>query len=105
MEAKVNRNDGEIPLEEWWKGRQQRRRPVGQRRAITLADGPQHGAHVSPAAPRLILEWDGFAWQPVTVAENYPAACRAVNHSEAARAVPVPGYSPVKGGGGRHRRR
>ncbi|WP_280724171.1 DUF6087 family protein [Kitasatospora sp. MAA4] len=66
---------------------------------------PQHGAHVNPDAPRLILEWDGFAWQPVNVAENYPAACRAVNHSEAARAVPVPGYSPVKGGGGRHRRR
>ncbi|MGW5342887.1 DUF6087 family protein [Streptomyces sp. NPDC004050] len=36
-------------------------------------------AHLDPDAPRLILEWDGFQWVPVTVADDYPATGRILS--------------------------
>ncbi|MET7621585.1 DUF6087 family protein [Streptomyces sp. NPDC005408] len=53
------------PLDRWTGCREKRLRPVDEKKAVTLGAGPQHAAHVDPDAPRLIVEWDGFAWQPL----------------------------------------
>ncbi|MGW6971865.1 DUF6087 family protein [Streptomyces sp. NPDC054952] len=99
------------PLAQWAARRQGRLRKPGERRAITLGTGPQRGAHLDPDAPRLILEWDGFAWQVLSTVEDYAAACRALSPtSEAAPADqtettgPITGRNPLAPGTGRHRR-
>ncbi|MFI7174711.1 DUF6087 family protein [Streptomyces spororaveus] len=67
------------PLERWAARRQGRLRKPGELKAITLGTGPQRAAHVDPDTPRMILEWDGFAWQPLMPVENYAAARRVLN--------------------------
>ncbi|MFB8239691.1 DUF6087 family protein [Kitasatospora purpeofusca] len=64
----------EQPLTEWYAERARRRRAPGTRDAITLAPGPRRAAHLFQDVPRLVVEWDGHAWQPVAVAENYAEA-------------------------------
>ncbi|MEU1424259.1 DUF6087 family protein [Kitasatospora sp. NPDC005751] len=61
------------PLEDWYARRQQRRRRPGTLRVVPLAPGAG-AAHVVPDAPRLILEWDGFAWVPAAVAADRQSA-------------------------------
>ncbi|MGE7385605.1 DUF6087 family protein [Streptomyces sp. NPDC004126] len=71
-------------------------------KAITLAPGPQRAAHLAPDAPRLILEWDGFAWQPLTTVDDYASARRYMNPMPAPQPQeqqPVPKKRP-----GRHRK-
>ncbi|MCX5278388.1 DUF6087 family protein [Streptomyces virginiae] len=99
------------PLERWAARRQGRLRKPGERTAITLGTGPQRAAHVDPDAPRLILEWDGFAWQPLMPVENYAAARRALNPqpdstpaNQAEATGPVMGRNPLAPGTGRHRK-
>ncbi|MDH6130345.1 hypothetical protein P3T39_007338 [Kitasatospora sp. GP82] len=53
-------NHTDEPLDRWAQRRQRRLRPVGERRAVPLAPGPQRAAHVNPNAPRVLLEWDGM---------------------------------------------
>ncbi|GGU88697.1 hypothetical protein GCM10010211_63980 [Streptomyces albospinus] len=94
------------PLDHWAARRQQHLRPIGERKAVSLGAGPHQGAHVDPQARRMVVEWDGFQWIPVTVVENYAAACRMLNP------VPEPTkteersatWSPMTPGTGRHRK-
>ncbi|GHI84128.1 DUF6087 family protein [Streptomyces xanthophaeus] len=99
------------PLDRWAARRQGRLRKPGEKKAITLGAGPQRAAHLDPDAPRMILEWDGFAWQALMMVENYAAACRALSPaSEAAPAGqpettgPITGRNPQAPGTGRHRK-
>ncbi|MFB7781385.1 DUF6087 family protein [Streptomyces vinaceus] len=101
----------EEPLERWAARRQGRLRKPGERKAITLGAGPQRAAHVDPDVPRLILEWDGFAWQPLMTVENYAAACLALSPmpestsgDQAEATGPVVGRNPLAPGTGRHRK-
>ncbi|MFF9066048.1 DUF6087 family protein [Streptomyces sp. NPDC014891] len=94
------------PLDEWAAHRQQRLRPIGERKAVHLGHGPHRAAHTSPDAPRLIVEWDGHAWQPVTTVDNYAAACRMLNPApEPPQTDALPTTrSPLAPGTGRHRK-
>ncbi|WP_331718733.1 DUF6087 family protein [Streptomyces sp. NBC_00212] len=95
------------PLEQWAARRERRLRPVGERRAVALGAGPQQAAHIDPAAPRLIAEWDGYQWQPVTTVDNYAAAQRLLHGitDEAAQINPIAsGWRPMAKGTGRHRK-
>ncbi|MFF8268351.1 DUF6087 family protein [Streptomyces sp. NPDC016562] len=101
----------EEPLERWAARRQGRLRKPGELKAVTLGTGPQRAAHVDPDAPRLILEWDGFAWQPVMPVDDYAAARRVLNPppgNEAAGQDEVTGRvrgpNPLAPGTGRHRK-
>ena len=78
------------PLEEWAARRDKRLRPVGERKAVPLGGGRRRGAHIDPDAPRLIIEWDGHAWEPVTVVDDYAAACRILNPA------PEPPHAPER---------
>ncbi|MFE9792901.1 DUF6087 family protein [Streptomyces goshikiensis] len=99
------------PLERWAARRQGRLRKPGELTAITLGTGPQRAAHVDPDAPRMILEWDGFAWQPLMTVENYGAARLVLNPppdstsaDQAETTGPVTGRNPLAPGRGRHRK-
>jgi hypothetical protein len=54
------------------------RPPAGTRDAVLLGEGPhdRHARFVD--GPRLVVEWDGRAWQPVAVADTYAAAYQIV---------------------------
>ncbi|WP_369776343.1 DUF6087 family protein [Streptomyces sp. R33] len=93
------------PLDRWAARREGRLRKPGELKAVTLSSGPQRAAHLDPDAPRLILKWDGFAWQALTTVENYAAACQVLNPSAQAEAAQLPGHTPRLGkGSGRHRK-
>ncbi|MEU9378528.1 DUF6087 family protein [Streptomyces sp. NPDC048255] len=96
------------PLERWAARRQGRLRRPGELKAITLGAGPQRAAHVDADAPRLILEWDGFACQPLMPVENYAAARRVLNpqpdSTPAEVTGPITGRNPLAPGTGRHRK-
>lgn len=96
----------EESLAQWAARRAQRRRPIGERKAITLAPGPPRATHVNPGVPRLILEWDGVQWTVATLANDYTEACRALDPCAAAETVSLPDHSPAlrRSGGGRHHR-
>ncbi|WP_338677287.1 DUF6087 family protein [Streptomyces sp. SCSIO 30461] len=67
------------PLADWFARRDRQRASdrqiAGTRRVLPLAPGV-HAAHVAPAAPRLLLEWDGRTWTPVGVAPDAREAAR-----------------------------
>ncbi|MCX4776842.1 DUF6087 family protein [Streptomyces sp. NBC_01264] len=99
------------PLDRWAARRQGRLRKPGELKAITLGAGPQRAAHVDPRAPRLILEWDGFAWQALTTVKNYAEACRVLGRTLEAASIeqaettgPITGRNPLAPGTGRHRK-
>ncbi|MFK0049931.1 DUF6087 family protein [Streptomyces sp. NPDC090741] len=99
------------PLDRWAARRQVRLRKPGEKKAITLGAGPQRAAHLAPNAPRLILEWDGFAWQALSTVENHTAACRALSHTPEAAPTDraettgsITGRNPLAPGTGRHRK-
>lgn len=70
----------EEPLHQWAERRDQRLRPVGSQRVVTLT-----AAHVDPRAPRVLQEWDGHNWTPVALTDEPPT-------------------NPTVTGSGRHRR-
>lgn len=95
------------PLSHWYADRDQLRRPVGTRDALVLDHEPRPGGHpIFKDVPRLVVEWDGQAWQPVAVAGTYAAAYQMIaEHASAAfpqASTPVP---LLRTGTGRHRRR
>ncbi|MFD3756671.1 DUF6087 family protein [Streptomyces sp. NPDC058622] len=99
------------PLDEWDARRQERLPKPGDLKAVSLGPGPQRAAHVDPDAPRLILEWDGFAWQALTTVKNYAEACRvlagtleAPASGQAETTGPITGRNPLAPGTGRHRK-
>ncbi|MFB6518714.1 DUF6087 family protein [Streptomyces sp. NPDC056401] len=103
-------DDEDEPLAQWAARREGRLRKPGERKAITLAAGPQRAAHVNPEAPRLVLEWDGFAWQVLMTVPNFAAAYEAL-HPHLKKAAPAaqpeatePRRNPLGPGTGRHRR-
>ncbi|WP_030058292.1 MULTISPECIES: DUF6087 family protein [Streptomyces] len=97
--------DEEESLASWAARREQRLRPVGQLRAVRLADGQQRGAHVAPGEPRLIMRWDGFQWLPETVVDDYAAAQRILHGIEGdGRLRPVNRAQRPKKAPGRHRK-
>ncbi|MEU3315343.1 DUF6087 family protein [Streptomyces sp. NPDC006662] len=98
-------NPEDEPLDQWAARREGRLRKPGELKAVTLGPGPQRAAHLCPDAPRLILEWDGFQWVALTVADDYAAACRALAPLPQAESAQVPGHTPRLGKGtGRHRK-
>ncbi|WAL73537.1 DUF6087 family protein [Kitasatospora sp. YST-16] len=94
--------DDEEPLGQWLERRDARRRRPGTRKAVPL-DGSR-ATHLDPQAPRMVLEWDGYAWQPIAVADGYAAAQRQVHRIEGdgviRGTVPRPSEKPT----GRHRK-
>jgi hypothetical protein len=98
----------EEPLARWAERRERRLRPVGERKTVTLAPGPQRAAHLCPEVPRLVAEWDGYQWITMAVVEDYAAAQRLM-HGTTEATVPVnsvssPDYRPSAAGTGRHRK-
>lgn len=59
------------PLDRWAQRRERRQRPAGERRAVPLAPGTPRASHVNPVGPRVLLEWDGYSWVPVGMADDY----------------------------------
>jgi len=72
------------PLDAWAARRDRRRAEqreiTGHRRVVVLAEGAR-GAHVSPQAPRLLLEWDGSAWVTVGIAQDADQAREFLGHA------------------------
>ncbi|MFI9202344.1 DUF6087 family protein [Streptomyces sp. NPDC053048] len=93
-------------LEHWARRREaDRERKKGRLRAIPLAPGPHRGAHVHPDAPRLIVRWDGYAWQPVAVVEDLAVAKTVLYPPEPAGERPAEWDRPApEPGAGRHRK-
>ncbi|MFJ9815032.1 DUF6087 family protein [Streptomyces sp. NPDC101151] len=93
------------PLNEWADRRAARLRPVGERRAVALGTGPQRAAHLDRDTPRMIMEWDGYQWVPVTTVDDYAAAQRLLNgiEGDGRMELPAPGPNPMIGRG-RHRK-
>ncbi|WP_280723011.1 DUF6087 family protein [Kitasatospora sp. MAA4] len=61
-------------MAEWYTDRTGLPRPVGTRDAITLDPEARRAAGLFEDTARLVVEWDGIAWQAVGVAENYAGA-------------------------------
>ncbi|MDH6579479.1 DUF6087 family protein [Kitasatospora sp. MAP5-34] len=99
----------EEPLELWAARREALRRPVGERRVVR-ADGLRRAAHVDPAVPRVVEEWDGVQWVIVATAEDYAAGQRASHGIRDAHTRTPAGNGPGTGGSipaagtGRHRK-
>jgi hypothetical protein len=87
----------EEPLEQWAERRECRRPAPGERRLAPLGDQAEQGAHVDPATPRGIQEWDGCQWVPVGVAEDFPTAAQEAGEDASARAgrVSLPAFSKL----------
>jgi hypothetical protein len=100
-------NSDEEPLARWAERREKRLRPVGERKTVTLAPGPQRAAQLCPEVPRLVAEWDGYQWITVAVVEDYAAAQRLM-HGTTEPTMPVnpgsPHHRPPAAGTGRHRK-
>ncbi|MFJ8209719.1 DUF6087 family protein [Streptomyces sp. NPDC096033] len=94
-------NPEDEPLAQWAARREGRLRKPGELKAVTLGAGPQRAAHVDPDAPRLILEWDGFAWQPLATVGNYAAARAYMNPAPTTQPT---SKQPKKKAPGRHRK-
>lgn len=93
------------PLERWVQRREeQRERKRGRLRLNTLVSGPQRGSHVNPGAPRLVSQWDGYAWQPVSVVSDLAGAQAVLYGPERQERHPVQWQSSgrlVRGAGTR----
>jgi hypothetical protein len=91
------------PLAEWAKRRDSR---IGRLRARPITHGGPKGAHIAPAAPRLVERWNGHAWEFFAVAEDL-AAARRILYPKTAEAGPTTRQAPSKplgSGTGTHRK-
>ncbi|MFF5126910.1 DUF6087 family protein [Streptomyces syringium] len=93
----------EEPLKDWAQRREvDRERKKGRLRAVPLGPGRHRGFHVHPQAPRVIEQWDGYEWTPVTVADDLAAAQDLLHPSDPAGEPagewdrPAPGKPPGK---------
>lgn len=97
------------PLDTWAARRDERRaahlETTGRRRVVALGEGPR-AAHVTPDAPRLLLEWDGTAWATVGVAQDADQAREFLGHvpPPVAQVQPSDRQPRLGKGTGRHRR-
>ncbi|MBW1603765.1 hypothetical protein JJV70_16945 [Streptomyces sp. JJ66] len=91
------------PLKDWAHRRDQR---IGRLRAVPVvsATGPR-GAHVSPAAPRVIERWNGYTWELHTLAASLTEA-QAILYPDAdeAQAEADLAAQPLRPGRGKHRK-
>ncbi|MEU3826905.1 hypothetical protein GT045_22770 [Streptomyces sp. SID486] len=98
--------DADEPLDEWAKRREERKRPIGELKAVIL--GHEHAAaHLHPRAPRVILRWDGYQWSPYRMADGYAAAQRVLHGTDDGQAAVLPtgpSGQPMAPGTGRHRK-
>ncbi|MCZ4103676.1 DUF6087 family protein [Streptomyces sp. H39-C1] len=96
----------EEPLESWAQRRAaDQARKLGRLRARTLAPGPERAFHVNPTAERVIEQWDGYQWVPVTVAVDLAAAKALLFVPEPLDERPTEWDRPAMGeGSGRHRK-
>ncbi|MGI5337728.1 DUF6087 family protein [Streptomyces sp. CA-181903] len=96
----------EESLEEWARRREARRaRSKGKLRAVPLTSGPHRGAHVEPAAPRVIQEWSGSEWVTVGVVPDLAAARTVLYPPQSPEERPAEWDRPAMGKGrGRHRK-
>lgn len=101
--AEEERVDEDEPLEQWAARREERRRPVGRLKAVTIghADAP---AHRHQHLPRLVSGWDGYPWVPETIAENFAAAQRILHSIEGDGVIPMPPAPPRTKRVGKHRK-
>lgn len=82
-------------LEEWAARRDGRRPTPGDRKAVPLGEGPEHGGHVDPDAPRGMLEWDGHQWTPRGVADDHATAVEETGLKDRAERVPLPRFAAL----------
>ncbi|MFF5969954.1 DUF6087 family protein [Streptomyces sp. NPDC012769] len=95
------------PLEDWARRWDERRtQSRGRLRHVSLTTGPQRGWHIDPGAPRVIEQWDGYAWVPVQIVPDLASAQRMVHPPQPAAQRPVEWDRPPLGKNkpGRHRR-
>ncbi|MFJ6776829.1 DUF6087 family protein [Kitasatospora sp. NPDC091257] len=90
---------------EWYDARANRERPPGTRDALTLDPTVRRGG-LFEDAPRMVVEWDGAAWQPVGVASTYADAYPVIVRREVGFADPQEDtpVSLLRKGSGRHRK-
>ncbi|GAA0660120.1 hypothetical protein GCM10010193_08800 [Kitasatospora atroaurantiaca] len=92
-------------VSDWYAARADGNRPPGVRDALTLDPTVQRGC-LFQDTPRLVVEWDGQAWQPVGVADTYADAYPVIVRRGSDFAAPQED-TPVallRKGRGRHRR-
>ncbi|MGF1427119.1 DUF6087 family protein [Kitasatospora sp. LaBMicrA B282] len=93
-------------MQDWYRDRAGRTPAPGTRDAILLDRAAQAGAHPFDDTARLVVEWDGTAWQPVSVATNYAEAYGLIAQAGPDPLFPQPD-TPVallRKGSGRHRK-
>ncbi|MDH6113652.1 hypothetical protein P3T36_007919 [Kitasatospora sp. MAP12-15] len=92
-------------VSDWYAARASYHRPPGTRDALSLAPEVQQ-VGLFQDTPRLVLEWDGRAWQPVGVADTYADAYPMIVRRGAEFAPPQDDtpVSLLRKGSGRHRR-
>jgi hypothetical protein len=95
--------DEDEPLEQWAARREDRLRPVGQRKTVIIGH-ENAAAHLHPALPRLVLAWDGYQWMPETIAENYAAAQRLLHGTDGDGVIRGTVTQPRKKPAGKHRK-
>ncbi|MFB7470089.1 DUF6087 family protein [Kitasatospora sp. NPDC056184] len=92
-------------VSDWYAARADCARPPGTRDALTLDPAVRRG-HLFQDTPRLVVEWDGQAWQPVAVADTYADAYPMIVRRGDGFAPPQD-ETPVallRKGNGRHRK-
>ncbi|MFF7994765.1 DUF6087 family protein [Kitasatospora xanthocidica] len=98
--------DPDETVSEWYAARAHRRRPPGTRDAIPLGVEEDRGRQFFEDIPRLVVEWDGSAWQPLAVADSYAEAYSLLVRRGGDLVAPQDD-TPVellRRGSGRHRR-
>jgi hypothetical protein len=94
--------DHDEPLDQWAAKREARLRPVGVLKAVVIGH-QDAAAHRYPGLPRVILRWDGYAWAPEAIADDYAATQRFLHGIEGDGIIPMPPPEPRKPAG-RHRK-
>ncbi|MFJ2865271.1 DUF6087 family protein [Kitasatospora sp. NPDC087314] len=61
-------------LSDWYAARADRHRPPGTRDALAIVPENRRELHPFEDLPRLVVEWDGRAWRPLAVADDFAEA-------------------------------
>ncbi|WP_433544811.1 DUF6087 family protein [Streptomyces sp. CA-294286] len=91
----------EEPLSAWLKRRDEK---IGLLREVFIdGEGRRRATHVHPDKPRAIEQWNGHAWELLTVVPNL-AAAKQVMYPESAKTSNESASAPLKVSTGRHRK-